>query len=57
MHCEFKLMASGFDTPVFPDSPTDNMLKQSLLKPFWALEDPRVKRKSEHLRRFRIEYA
>jgi hypothetical protein len=50
-------MASGFDTPVFPDSPSDNMLKQSLLKPFWASEDPRVKRKPEHLRRFRVEYA
>lgn len=43
-------MTTGFGTPpVSPPSPTVKKLKQSLIKQFQALEDPRVKRKPEHL--------
>jgi hypothetical protein len=43
-------MATGFGTPpVTPPSPTVKQLKQSLVKQFQALEDPRGKRKPEHL--------
>lgn len=43
-------MATGFGVPpVSSPSPTLKKLKQSLIKPFEALEDPRMKRKPEHL--------
>ena len=43
-------MATGFGVPpVSAPSPTAKKLKQSLIKQFEALNDPRVKRKPEHL--------
>jgi predicted transposase YbfD/YdcC len=43
-------MATGFAAPPTPaPSPTVKKLKQSLSEHFQALEDPRVKRKPEHL--------
>lgn len=43
-------MANGFGTPpALSPSPTAKKLKQSLIKQFEALDDPRVKRKPEHL--------
>lgn len=43
-------MATGFGAPpVSSPCPTAKKLKQSLMKQFEALDDPRVKRKPEHL--------
>lgn len=49
MHSDLTLMATGFGAPsVSSACPTANKLKQSLMKQFEVLEDPRVKRKPEH---------
>ena len=42
-------MSTGFTPPSSAPSTTAKKLKQSLIKPFEALDDPRVKRQPEHL--------